>query len=393
MKPLNYIHPVKILFGSGRLQELGELAVRYGKKAMLVMDPAIKEFQTNALETAMAALQDSGVEVVLFDQVKPNPVLPDVQAGAETARQQQVDVMIGFGGGSAMDTARAIAVASTHEGTAMDYLYFCDTQPTEKTLPIIQIPTTSGTGSHVSCCSVITDPAREFKSALWNQDHLFAKATIVDPMLMLTVPESVSASTGFDVFTHSFESYININASYHTDLLALQSIRLVIEYLPAVVEDGSNLQAREAMAWADTLAGMCIANAGTTLPHGMGQPISGHFPLVSHGQSLAIVYPAFLEYTADAAVEKFATVAQMFNSALRGSELEISILLKDEVASFMDKIGMACYLDDFGITPDDIDPILKHCMEFPDCLVNPKVPDEETVRQLYMQCFKDVSAV
>ncbi|NCD32763.1 MAG: iron-containing alcohol dehydrogenase, partial [Spartobacteria bacterium] len=280
MNSFNQYQPTHLIFGAGRLKEVGRVAKQYGNKAMLVADPNVKNFLSGAIITAIESLRGVGIDVVEFNKVHPNPRLIDVQEGASIARSEGVDLMIAMGGGSSCDTARAIAVASTHEGTAMDYLYFCEKQPTDKTLPMIMIPTTSGTGSHMSCCAVITDETKNFKSALWNRDQLFARTAIVDPELMCTVPKSVTASTGFDVFTHLFESYININHTPYIDLLALEGIRILAAALPKLIDDLGNVELRSQMAWADTLAGTSIANVGTTLPHGMGQPISGHCPHV-----------------------------------------------------------------------------------------------------------------
>lgn len=388
MKSFGYIQPSRLAFGAGRLQEIGSIAARYGKNALLVVDPGFRRALPQAVEAVQASLKEAGLTVAVFDQVFPNPRLCDVQEGAELARAQKTDVIVGMGGGSAMDSARAIAVAATHPGTAMDYLYF-KTQPTEKTLPFVLIPTTSGTGSHMSCCAVITDTDQDFKSALWNQDRLFARAALVDPELMLSLPKGITASTGFDVFTHAFESYINVGASPMGDLMALETIATVVEYLPKTLDDPQNIEYRSKLAWADTLAGATIANVGTTLPHAMGQPISGHFPKVSHGQSLAVIYPAFLGYTWDSSVERFARIARLFNPQLTGAtDAKAAEALKDEVVAFLKKIGLFCTLDDFGITRQDVEPILKHCMEFPDVNVNPKVPDTDTVRELYLQSFK-----
>lgn len=138
------------------------------------------------------------------------------------------------------------------------------------------------------------------------------------------------------------------------------------------------------------LAGMCIANAGTTLPHAMGQPISGHFPKVSHGQSLAVIYPAFLDYTEKAAIIKYATVVRMFNVDLKNvSDPEAASALKGEIIALLKDIEMYYAFEDFGITKNDIEPILEHAIEFGDVAVNPIVPDKDTVRMLYMKSFKN----
>jgi alcohol dehydrogenase class IV len=133
-----------------------------------------------------------------------------------------------------------------------------------------------------------------------------------------------SHDAGFDAFCHAFESYIHVNGQPYTDTLALEAMRIVAEYLPGVVADGSNIEGREKMAWADTLAGLCIANAGVTLPHGIGMTISGHCPQIMHGESLAVTYPEFTRFTYPYAVEKFAEMGRIFNPALRAVSDEIA---------------------------------------------------------------------
>ncbi len=382
MKPFDYYQPTEIRFGAGRVGEVGQVVAARGSTCLLTTVP---EFP--ALAPVYAAVKESlasaGVAVVHFDQVRPNPTLANVTAAADMGRDRGADVVLGLGGGSAIDTAKAAAVALTHPGTAWDYLFFRDTQPTEATLPIVAVTTTSGTGSQVTKVSVIAREAEKCKSALCHP-NLFPGACIVDPALMRTVPPAITASTGWDVFTHAFESYINVNHSDYVDRLALEAIRLVAANLPGAVEDGSDLAARSAMAWADTLAGMCIANVGTTLPHAMGQPISGHCPQVTHGQSLAVVYPAFTRFTWASAVERFAAVGRVLDPALAG-EPETAAAEKacDAIDDLLKRIGMYTTLDDLGVPENEMDAILAHCMEFPDGEGNPRVATREEVRGLY----------
>ena len=180
----------------------------------------------------------------------------------------QADVVVGLGGGSSMDTAKAIAVEATHEGTCWDYL-FDKAEPTDKTLPVIAVTTTSGTGSHVTQVAVATNTQLRTKSYLCHP-LLFPKIAIVDPELVLTAPRQVTAMTGWDAFTHAFEAYVHKNCSPYVALMAREAIGLVAANLPPLLEDLSNLERRTALAWADTLAGLCIANAGVTLPHSVG---------------------------------------------------------------------------------------------------------------------------
>jgi len=388
IKNFNYYQPTRVIFGVGRRKELGIWAKRFGKKVLVVVDPNIEKFLSQQYQEMINSLHSEGIETIVFDHVIPNPTLNSIQEGAEIAKREKVDFVIGIGGGSAIDTAKAIAVAATHEGTAWDYLYF-KKEPTDKTLPIIGVPTTAGTGTQTSRVSVLTNTEEKCKSAIAS-DNIICKVAIVDPELTLTVPPAVTASTGFDVFTHCFESYINVNNQPYVDMLALEAIEIVIKYLKRAYDNPDDLEARTKMAWADTLAGCCLANVGTTIPHALGQAIGGHFPRVSHGQSLAVVYPAFLDYTVDWTIERFAKVARMFNPELeKASDKEAAHALKQEIVSFLKSINLYYTMEDFGIKKEDVKDLVRHAIEFPDNRVNPRVPDEKDLEELYLKSFRD----
>lgn len=377
-----FYSPTEIRFGPGKLEEVGQGAKRYGDRALLVTGRG-RGYQ-QALEATRNSLEKAGVEVIHYDQAIPNPTVDVVDRGAKIACDGGCQVVVAVGGGSAIDTGKGIAVAAAHPGSVWDYMFFQDHQPTEETLPIVAVTTTSGTGSHVTRYAVITKSDIEVKSAIAN-DHIFPRAAIVDPALMLSMPSRLTARTGFDAFTHAFESYINVSATPMTDLLAMEAIRLVAENLPQAIENGEDIEARTHMAWADTLAGICISNAGTTLPHAMGQPISGHFPQVSHGESLAVIYPAFLRYTCHAAPEKFIAVGKLFNPALSGEGEEVVLGAVEAIEGFIREIGMWLTLEDLGVTEEKLGPILEDCMAFPDVRANPRVPDRDETRELYLE--------
>jgi alcohol dehydrogenase class IV len=304
-----------------------------------------------------------------------------VDRGARIAQDEAVECVVGMGGGSSIDTAKGIAVAATHPGSVWDYMYFQPQQPTPLTLPIIAITTTSGTGAHATRYAVITNSALACKSAIAH-DQVFPRVAIVDPELMLGLPKAITASTGFDAFTHAFESYTNPGATPMTDLMTLEALRLVAENLETVLDDGANLEARAALAWADTLAGMSISNAGTTLPHAMGQPISGHFPHVWHGQSLAVVYPPFLRFTCEAAADKFTNVGQLFESSVTDCRGAVEAIL-----AWMKRIGMYLGLCDINVPEEGLAAVLKDCMAFPDVACNPRVPSEAEVMGMYKEAL------
>lgn len=186
MRSFNYFQSTDIRFGSGRLREVGDAVARYGRRCLLVTVPPESAPVFPALFNRVRGyLEDAGLQVEHFAGVVPNPTMPSVTAGAEVAQAFGADVVLGIGGGSSMDTAKAIAVEVTHPGTAWDYVWSSDTQPTEKTLPVVAVTTTSGTGSQVTHVSVVTNPDEKHKSALANT-NLFARVGILAPELMVT---------------------------------------------------------------------------------------------------------------------------------------------------------------------------------------------------------------
>jgi len=382
-----YFQPTEILFGPGRIREVGEAVSRAGRRCLVVTVPEFPEIRS-AFSRVKESLEAAGVLFAHFDRVVPNPTTATVTAGARAARDFGADVVLGVGGGSSMDTAKAIAVEAVHEGTAWDYLFFRSSQPTEKTLPIVAVTTTSGTGSHVTQVAVVTNPGEKYKSALFHS-RLYPKTSVVDPELMLSLPRHVTATTGFDVFAHAFESYINPNGSPYTDLLALEAIRIVAGWLPAAVDKGSSLEARTQMAWADTLAGLSIANAGVTLPHGIGMAVGGIYPHVAHGEALACVYPAVLRYSHDAVPEKFAAVARIFDRTLVALDAaDAAAKMSAVVESFLKKIGLRINLKDLKIPEDELKTLASASLVLPDYRNHPRLANVDEVYEILVQSYR-----
>lgn len=388
MKEFNYFQPTEIRFGSGRLSEVGQAVSRWGKRCLLVSVPEFPDFSP-LYARVQDLLQAAGLAVAHFDGVIPNPTTEVITAGARLAKEHRADVVLGLGGGSSMDAAKAIAVEATHPGTAWDYLFFREKQPSEKTLPVVTVTTTSGTGSQVTQVAVVTNPAEKNKSALYNS-ILYPKVSIVDPELIRTAPPSVTASTGFDVFAHAFESYINPSGSPYTDLMVLEAIRLVIRYLPKAVADGNDLEARSRMAWADTLAGLCIANSGVTLPHGIGMAMGGLYPHVAHGRALAAVYPAMMRFSYQAAEPEFAAVARILDPSLRPlRDSEAARRSGEAVDRFLKDINLWTRLEDLGIPEGEVRKLAEASLILPDYRNHPRVADVDEVFDLLNKSYRD----
>lgn len=386
MKAFNYYAPTEIIFGCGKVQEIGSIAARYGKKALLVTVPefsAVKELYAKVKKS----LIDNGLEVVHFDGVIPNPTTDVVTEGANIAKSSGVDVVIGLGGGSSMDTAKAIAVETTHPGTAWDYN--CHTSgPTSATLPIIAIGTTAGTGSQCTQCAVITKTSEQDKSAIWHR-NIFPKVAIVDPEVTATMPKSVTAQTGFDAFCHNFEAYLSVNTNPLVEVMAEDAIKIIKEYLPKALENPNDMEARSKMAWADTLGGFTNSNAGVTLPHGLGMQVGGHAPHVSHGQALAIIYPQFTRYTCAWAIEKFAKVGRILNPALNElSDEEAAKAACGAIDDFLKKIDLWIGFKDVNVTKEQIRQIADDGQVLGDYLNNPRVATIDEMYEVLMNCYE-----
>lgn len=384
-KSFNYFQNTNIIFGRGSINGLGDLIKQYGRKCLLVTTPSVDPL-SELYEKVKKIIIKEDVEVFHFDNVIPNPTTHIISEGARVARENAVDLIIGLGGGSSLDAAKAIAVESTHKGSAWDYLFY-KKQPGPETLPIIAISTTSGTGSHVTQVSVITNPEKRDKSALYNP-ILFPKACIIDPELMLSLPNHVSSPTGFDVLCHAFESTLNPGTGIYTELLASEAIKIVVSFLPRILKDPLNIEYREKLAWADTLAGLCIANSGVTLPHGMGMAIGGMYPHIAHGEALAMVYPACSKFTWSFAIEQYAILSKILNPEL--DDLPDKSAAKEaynEINKFLKAIKLNCNLKSSNVPEDELDKLAVQCMVLPDYKSNPRLANLNQMKEILREAY------
>jgi alcohol dehydrogenase class IV len=386
MKSFSYFAPTEIVFGCGRIQEIGKIAAGFGRRVLLVTGHTSPE-KIPLYDKVKELLAGAGVAAAHFDGVIPNPTTAVVTIGAEVARTFRADVVIGLGGGSSMDTAKAIAVEAMHPGTAWDYLHYT-AGPTKKTLPIIAVGTTAGTGSQITPCAVITKSESRDKSAIWHK-NIFPRVALVDPELTVSMPKKVTAKTGFDAFCHNFEALLSVNANPLTRVLSLDAIRIIAAFLPKALEDGSDIEARSRMAWADTLGGLVIASAGVTLPHGLGMQIGGHCPRVSHGEALAVQYPEFTRYTWSSAKEQFAAVGRILNPALVSVDDEAAAeKCCNAIDDFLRKIGLFIDLKSLGVTKEEIRAIADRGQVLGDYKNNPRIASIDEMYDMLIRCYE-----
>ncbi|TFG22051.1 MAG: iron-containing alcohol dehydrogenase [Promethearchaeota archaeon] len=387
IESFNFFQPTRIRFGWGRVNEIGKVVALNGKRCLLVTVKSSPPLQA-LFEKIKSLCIEAGVEIFHFDGVIPSPTIESVNQGSKMAVKNKIDVVLGVGGGSSIDTAKAISVGATHEGSAWEYRLGQKRIVNNKLLPIIAVPTTAGTGSEVTTMSVLKDPENEFKSALadWG---LCPRVSIVDPKVTLTLPSHISASTGFDTFCHAFESYLHKRASYFNDILCLEVIKQVIKYLPSVIANGSDRQAREALSWSSTVGGICITSAGTTLPHGIGMAIGGHISNVMHGEALAIMYPEINRWTWKHAIPKYATIGRFFNIELENKSDEVAAEeCCNEMDNFLKKIDMWQSLKDKNLTESKLKAISEDTMKLKNYTVHPKVATHEEIENLIRKSSK-----
>ena len=286
----DYHIPTKIIFGRGRLKELATEELP-GSKALIVITNGQSMKRLGYLNQVTQYLKENGVDSVLFDKVLPNPTLAHVSEAAELARRENCDMVVGLGGGSAIDSAKAIALAAANSGNYWEYVKGREVE--NDALPIVAIPTTAGTGTESDAWTVITNPETNEKIG-FGIKQLFPTLSIVDPELMVSVPANLTAYQGMDAFFHSAEGYLAKVAQPVSDLFALNSIKRIAKFLPEAVKDGNNLQAREEMAWASTQAGMVESTSCCISEHSMEHALSAFYPGLPHGAGLvALSVPYF----------------------------------------------------------------------------------------------------
>lgn len=307
--------PTRIYFGAGTLTMLGNCDLP-GKKAMVIISNGKSSKENGSLTQTEQLLTTAGVAYAVFDKVEANPTKDTVMQGGAFARAHQCDFIVALGGGSVMDAAKAIAVVATNDGDLWDYAFGKTGKgqaPTMEPLPIIAITTTAGTGSEVDQWGVITNPETKEKIGFGGMDSLFPVTAIVDPELMCSIPPAFTAYQGFDALFHSTECYISSAANLMSDMYALTAIENIAKYLPKAVQDGSDLEARERMAFANTLSGVVMTISCTTSEHSMEHAMSAYHPELPHGAGLILISLAYYRHFIEkhACDERFIKMAQV----------------------------------------------------------------------------------
>lgn len=368
-------------FGPGARKNLPEIIGRLGaRKALVVTDPGLIKFGVTALVTDV--LDGAGIAYEVFSDVKPNPTVTNVRQGIDAYHKSGADFMIAVGGGSAIDTAKAIGIVVNNPEFA-DIVSLEGCAPTKhKSVPVIALPTTAGTAAETTINYVIIDEAKQKKMVCVDPNDIPAVA-VIDSELMYSLPRSLTAATGMDALTHAIEGYITKGAWAMSDMFEIEAIRMIARHLPVAVEHPSDVEARDGMAVAQYIAGMAFSNVGLGLVHGMAHPMGSLFD-VPHGVANALLLPTVMEYNMPACLDKYPEIARAMGVDTDGmTREEASQAACRAVRDLAVRVGIPQHLTELGITKNDIPALSRQAIEDVCTPGNPRDVDLATIEALY----------
>jgi alcohol dehydrogenase class IV len=370
--------PTEIITGRGCVAQLGHTAARYGQSVLIVCDANLAR-QSDLLSHAVALLQAEKLQVAVYDGVTREPELPIVEEAISLARSHGVNVFVGIGGGSAIDTAKAAAGMAPLPGSVRDY--HGGRALEGPGLPFIAVPTTAGTGAEVTKNAVLIDPQTGIKQSI-RDNSWFARVALVDAETTVTMPPSVTASTGSDALCQAIESYTSIGAGPLTDALAMRAIELVSGSLTRAYEDGRDLAAREAMSMGSLMAGMALVNARLGAVHGLAHPLGSHFH-IPHGIICGLLLPPVMAYNLPAVGIKYAEVARLMGEPVQGRSTEdAACRAVESVRELVTRVGVPLHLSQFGLRAEDFDGIIAEALTQSSLKSNPLKLAGEDVRRI-----------
>jgi len=385
--------PTRIIFGAGEIVKLGKEVKKIGQRPFLVTGKSAMR-RTGILDRALGLLRQVQIEPVLFEKVEPNPLSRTIDEGGALARESKCDMVIGLGGGSAMDAAKAIAAVAISRRPVWDHIYSGENEtfiPVRQALPIVCVPTVAATGSEADRGGVITNSETRQKAGIFCQ-ALFPIISIVDPELTASCPEEYTIDGGIDIISHVIESYFTgTGTAYLQDRLSESIIKTVIYFLPKAIANPTDIEARTHLSWSSTLAlsGLINSGRGGNFPlHALEHAVSGHYD-ISHGRGLALLLPPLMDYTMPARPEKYVEMGinifglQFANESV-GHAARQSI---DAMKGFLASVGRYLHFADlvigdekFEIMADDVIKIYGRDKNF---LANPRPIDRDGVLEIF----------
>lgn len=371
--------------GWGALDHLtDEVKKLNASNILIVTDPFLVDLGIS--DKIEAPLKEQGWKTSIYTEVVPEPPLAVGEKLVAYTKEHQFDLVIGLGGGSALDLAKLAAVLATHEGKAADYLNLTGTREiSNKGIPKILIPTTSGTGSEVTDIAVLS---LETTKDVVTHNCLLADVAIVDPELTVSLPPKVTAATGIDALTHAIESYVSVNANPVTDALALQAIRLISGSIRTAVNEGDHKQARSDMSYGSYLAGLAFFNAGVAGVHALAYPLGGQFH-ISHGESNAVLLPYVMGYIRSSCEKRMKDILEAMGvSSNQLSQQEASYKCVEELKRLVADVNIPLNLQGFGITQEALDSLADDAIKQQRILARSPMPlERDDIFTIYQSAY------
>ena len=378
--------PPIIHFGNNAAAQAGPEAKRLGAKKVLLVTDAIL-MQSGAVKPVLESLSAAGVEAVIFDKVVSEPVLSFVDEGMKLLLRKKCEAVVAVGGGSPIDTAKAVAVMAANPGKIQDYMGIGKIG--HPSLPLIAVPTTAGTGSEVTIFTIITDTTRDVKMLI-GSPHVMPRVALVDPLMTLGMPRGLTAATGLDALTHAIEAYVSLKAQPLSDVMALSAIKLLSEFLPQAWANPNNLHARTQTLLGAMQAGIAFTNASVALVHGMSRPIGAYFH-VPHGLSNAALLGVVMEFSLMGNPDRYARIAEAMGIDTTGllpieAAEEGTLLVKKLIADL--EIPS---LEKLGVEKKKLDKVVEQMAK--DAIAsgspgnNPRIATPQEIVELYYKAF------
>ena len=358
-KVREFYAPGKIIFGSGGLSQVGAEAKRLGSKVLVVLGRSAMR-KSGALDRLINLLIENNLEYIIYENVPSDPTVETIDIGTGLARKEKCNLIIALGGGSVLDTGKAISAMVTNEGSVADYqeIKGKGKKFQHKPVPFIAIPTTSGTGSEATKNAVITNTKLGLKKSI-RDPMIIPEVALVDPELTLSLPPHITADCGGDALTQCIESYLGKKSQEITDALSLHAIELIGKSLAKAVKDGKNLEARKNMAMAALLSGLCLSNSGLGAVHALSHPL-GVFYKIPHGLSCAVLLPFVMEYNLPVVTKRLAKITQSLGEDISLlSETEAAHKAVEKIKEILSQAGIKSNLSEWEIKKEDFSQLIK----------------------------------
>ena len=379
----DFVLPTKIIFGAGSAQKTGEQLTAMGLcRPLVVTDPGVRK--AGVADTVCASLEAEGIAYELFDGVEANPKDVNAEAGAKVYRAFGADCLVAIGGGSPIDCSKAIGVLIAHNADKIKP-YEGKTAATKPNPPLICVPTTAGTGSEVTFSAVITDTANHYKMTV-KSPYTAPTVAICDPLLTLSVPPLTTAATGVDALTHAIEGFTAASAEPIGDAVALYSIELIWENLPAAVRDGSNFNARSAMLMGSLLGAMSFSHSDVASVHCIAEALGSMYDL-PHGMCNAIFLPYVMEYNMPFCMSRYARVARAMGAVFEREE-EGAMEAVRRVKALTKEVGLPSFAS-LHVSEDAFDALAEMSVNNGSNASNPRPMKKEDYLNILRTAFAD----